>query len=74
MPGSPGTRPSPNLPTGPRAALIIATTSLDPELLELRAPAHDADELADVLGDPHIGGFTITRVRALHLGGAVRGR
>src|SRR5215472_1781601 len=63
MAGSPGTRLAPDLPPGPRAALVIATTSYqDPELRQLRAPAHDAQDLAEVLADPGIGGFTVTRV------------
>jgi class 3 adenylate cyclase len=63
MAGLPGTRPAPDPPEGPRAALIIATTSYqDPELRQLRAPARDADDLAAVLGDPDIGAFTVTRM------------
>jgi Caspase domain len=63
MAGWPGTRLAPNLPGGPRAALVIATTSYqDPELRQLRAPAHDAEDLAEVLGDPGIGAFAVTRV------------
>ena len=63
MAGSPDTRLVPNLPEGPRAALVIATTSYqDPELRQLRAPASDAEDLAEVLGDPRIGAFTVTRV------------
>src|SRR5215469_7397480 len=63
MPGSPGTRLAPDLPEGPREALVIATASYqDPELRQLRAPAHDAEDLAGVLGDPRIGAFTVTRV------------
>ena len=63
MAGSPGTRLAPDLPTGPREALVIATTRYqDPELRQLRASAHDAEDLADVLGDRSIGAFTITRV------------
>ena len=63
MAGSPGTRPAPDPPEGPRSALVIATTSYqDPELRQLRAPARDADDLAAVLGDPDVGGFTVTRV------------
>ena len=63
MAGSPGTRPAPDPPKGPRAALVIATTSYqDPELRQLRAPARDADDLAAVLGDPDVGAFTVTRV------------
>jgi hypothetical protein len=63
MTGSPGTRLSPDLPPGPRSALVIATTTYqDPELRHLRAPAEDARDLADVLVDPTIGGFTVTPV------------
>jgi len=63
MAGSPGTRPAPDPPEGPRSALVIATTSYqDPELRQLRAPARDAEDLAAVLGDPDVGGFTVTRV------------
>ena len=63
MTGSPGTRLAPDLPEGPRAALVIATSSYqDPELRQLRAPAHDAEDLAEVLADPDIGGFTVTQV------------
>lgn len=61
--GSPGIRPAPNLPPGPRAALIIAAAEYtDPELKKLRAPADDAQGLAEVLGDPAIGGFDVTTV------------
>ena len=63
MAGSPGTRPLPDPPEGLRAALVIATASYqDPELGQLRAAAHDADDLAEVLGDPDIGAFTVTRL------------
>src|SRR5690242_6130475 len=63
MAGSPDTRLVPDLPEGLRVALVIATTSYqDPELRQLRAPAHDAEDLAEVLGDPQIGAFTVTRV------------
>ena len=63
MAGLPGTRLAPDLPPGPRAALVIATTSYeDPELGQLRAPAHDAQDLAEVLADPGIGGFAVTTV------------
>ena len=63
MAGSPGTRLAPDLPPGPRAALVIATTSYeDPELRQLRAPSHDAQDLAEVLADPGIGAFTVTPV------------
>jgi hypothetical protein len=63
MAGSPVTRLAPDLPAGPRAALIIAITSYqDLDLRQLRAPAHDAEDLAEVLSDPDIGAFAVTRV------------
>jgi class 3 adenylate cyclase len=63
MAGSPGTRLVPDPLEGRRAALVIATTSYqDPGLRQLRAPARDADGLAEVLGDPDIGAFTVTGV------------
>jgi uncharacterized caspase-like protein/Tol biopolymer transport system component len=63
MVGSPDMRLVPRPPEEPRAALVIATSIYqDPELRQLRAPAHDADDLAEVLGDPRIGAFTVTRV------------
>jgi serine/threonine protein phosphatase PrpC len=63
MAGSPITRLAPYPPEGPRAALVIATTRYrDPELRQLRAPARDAEDLAEVLGDPDIGAFTVMRV------------
>ncbi|RLK53700.1 caspase family protein [Actinokineospora cianjurensis] len=47
-----------------RRALIVASDAYgDPGLRELRAPKHDAAQLAAVLGDPGIGGFS---VRTLH--------
>ena len=43
-----------------RYALIVANYDYqDPGLRRLRAPAHDAEELARVLRDPAIGGFTV---------------
>jgi hypothetical protein len=63
MPGLPGTLPAPDLPPGPRHALVVATTTYtDPELRQLRAPAQDAADLNQVLADPEIGGFTVTSV------------
>ena len=63
MTGSPGTRPAPDLPPGPRAALVVATASYqDPELSQLRATADDAQLLTEVLGDPRIGGFAVTSI------------
>jgi Tetratricopeptide repeat/Caspase domain len=62
MAGLPGTL-APDPPGGPRAALVVATTRYeDPDLRQLRAPARDATDLAEVLGDPGIGAFTVTRV------------
>jgi acetyl-CoA synthetase len=42
---------------------VVATTRYeDPELRQLRAPARDAEDLAEILGDPDIGAFTVTQV------------
>ncbi|MFI8305069.1 caspase family protein [Streptomyces sp. NPDC085927] len=47
-----------------RHALIIANDSYeDPGLKKLRAPAQDAVALAEVLGDPQIGGFDVRVMR-----------
>jgi roadblock/LC7 domain-containing protein len=63
MPGSPGTAPAADPPSGARLALVVATsTYTDPALHRLRAPARDAADLAQVLADPGIGGFTVTTV------------
>lgn len=63
MPGSPGKLPAPELPAKQRLALVVATAAYtDESLRQLRAPAQDATELGDVLADPKIGGFTVTRV------------
>ena len=63
MTGSPGTMLAADLPPSPRAALVIATASYqDTQLSQLRAAADDARALAAVLGDPDIGGFTVTPV------------
>lgn len=49
--------------TGTRRALIVANDTYDHASLgQLRAPAADAEALADVLGDPEVGGFTVTVV------------
>ena len=46
-----------------RAALVIATSRYDdPAFSKLRSPVRDAEDLAAVLGDPEIGGFTVTTV------------
>jgi hypothetical protein len=63
MLGLPGTLPAPDLPPGPRLALVAATTRYsDSGLRQLRAPAQDAAGLAQVLSDPGIGGFAVTSV------------
>src|SRR6266516_2217001 len=55
--------PVPDPPSGARLALVVATsTYTDPGLRQLRAPARDADDLAEVLADPGIGGFAVTTV------------
>jgi caspase domain-containing protein len=47
--------------SGERRALIVASdTYEDPKLRMLRAPAHDAQALGRVLGDPVIGNFSAT--------------
>ena len=62
MPGWPAMPPTPDQP-GARLALVVATsTYTDPGLSRLRAPARDADDLAQVLADPGIGGFAVTTV------------
>src|ERR1035437_1882664 len=63
MDDSPVMMPSPELPSGMRAALVIATARYDdPGLSQLRSPVRDAEDLAAVLGDSEIGGFTVTTV------------
>ena len=63
MPGWPAMAPAADPPPGPRLALVVATsTYTDPGLRQLRAPARDADDLAQVLADPGIGGFAVTTV------------
>jgi hypothetical protein len=48
---------------GERLALVVATgTYDDAALARLRSPVHDAAGLAEVLGDPAIGGFAVTSV------------
>lgn len=49
--------------SGTRRALIVANDTYDhASFAQLRAPAADAEALADVLGDPDIGGFTVAVV------------
>ena len=63
MTSSPVTRPAPDLPPGPRAALVVAVgTYADPALAGLGAAARDAEQLAGVLEDPGVGGFEVTKV------------
>jgi hypothetical protein len=48
---------------GTRSALIVATYRYDDARLRmLQAPQRDADALAEVLGDPEIGGFDVKTV------------
>lgn len=55
--------PVPMLEPKGRAALVIATARYDdPDLAQLRAPVRDAQDLAAVLADPQVGGFTVTTV------------
>jgi hypothetical protein len=55
--------PVPELSPSTRAALIVATSRYeDPAFSKLRSPVRDAENLAAVLGDPKIGGFTVTTV------------
>jgi ABC-type multidrug transport system ATPase subunit/pSer/pThr/pTyr-binding forkhead associated (FHA) protein len=63
MPGSPGALPAPELPAESRLALVVATVGhADTSLRRLRAPARDAADLSEVLADPRVGGFEVTRV------------
>ena len=63
MPGWPAMPPAADPLPGSRLALVVATgTYADPGLRRLRAPARDAEDLAQVLADPGIGGFTVTTV------------
>ena len=63
MTSLPITRPAPELPAGPRAALVVATGNYtDPVLTRLEATARDAAEMADVLANPDIGSFEVTSV------------
>ena len=55
--------PAADPPPGERLALVVAIgTYTDAGLRRLRAPARDAADLAQVLADPDIGGFTVTTV------------
>jgi WD40 repeat protein len=55
--------PAPELPPGPRNALVIATSRYDDAgLRQLRSPVRDAEDFAAVLADPAIGGFNVTQL------------
>ena len=61
MTSLPVTRPAPELPAGPRAALVVAIGNYtDAALTRLDATARDAAEMADVLVNPDIGSFEVT--------------
>jgi WD40 repeat protein len=63
MPGWPAMPPAADPLSGSRLALVVATgTYADRGLTRLRAPARDAEDLAQVLADPDIGGFAVTTV------------
>jgi len=50
--------------SGRREALVVAVHDYeDPGLSKLRAPSHDAETLAHVLGHPEIGGFQVRQLR-----------
>jgi uncharacterized caspase-like protein len=52
--------PFPDLASKRRLALIVASSEYrDPTLQSLRSPGHDAEALAEVLGDPAIGAFDV---------------
>ncbi len=57
----PVTRPAPELPAGPRAALFIATGRYS-ALPQLDAAARDAAEISRALADPNIGAFEVTSI------------
>ncbi|APU22264.1 caspase family protein [Actinoalloteichus sp. GBA129-24] len=60
MSGFDATIPIPELPSGPRSALVVGTTAYqDPALPPLQSPAVDVRELTSVLADPRIGGFRV---------------
>jgi uncharacterized caspase-like protein len=52
-----------------RSALVVATDQYDdPKLARLQAPQRDAEALAEVLGDPAIGGFEVDLALNCHEG------
>jgi Caspase domain len=63
MTSLPVIRPAPELPAGPRAALVVAIGRYtDAALTRLGSTARDAAEMAGVLADPDIGSFQVTSV------------
>ena len=63
MPGLPAMPQAADPLPGSRLALVVATATYDDAALRLlRAPARDVADLAEVLADPGIGGFTVTTV------------
>jgi uncharacterized caspase-like protein len=63
MPGWPAIPPAADPLSGSRLALVVATGAYaDLGLRRLRAPARDAEDLAQVLAAPGIGGFAVTTV------------
>jgi hypothetical protein len=63
MPGWPAMPPAADPLSGSRLALVVATGAYaDLGLSRLRAPARDAEDLAQVLAAPGIGGFAVTTV------------
>ena len=63
MPGWRAMPPAADPLSGSRLALVVATgTYADLGLSRLRAPARDAEDLAQVLAAPGIGGFAVTTV------------
>jgi len=63
MTSLPVTLPAPELPAGPRAALVVAVGSYtDAALARLESTAHDAAEMAEVLAASEIGSFEVTSV------------
>ncbi len=55
--------PATDAPTESRLALVVATSMYaDPGLRQLRAPARDVADLAQILADPGVGGFAVTTV------------
>lgn len=63
MTSLPVTRSAPELPPGPRLALVVATSSYtDVALSRLESSARDAVEMAEVLANPEIGAFDVASI------------